>query len=264
MECSIDEIENLVVNGDFSDGNAGFSTDFDYDCNCIHTSICVGSEGRDKCSNPLWFYDTWDHTNGDASGKYLIVDGRASTFHPDKFWYTNVEVTSGKKYVFSFWLNPKLSSPNSPPILQMYIGDILVGGLITESGTGWRKVCITWIAGSTSNKEISIRQVNHNGWGMDFGIDVIVFGTCPTIDDCGVNTKFTYFASPDCNFSFFDQSSAGDGSTLVGWSWTFGDGYSSTESTPSHYYSNPGTYEVCLTVTAINLETGECCSDTYL
>jgi hypothetical protein len=38
------------------------------------------------------------------------------------------------------------------------------------------------------------------------------------------------------------------GSNLSGWSWTFGDGNSSTEQNTVHTFATEGTYEVCLTV----------------
>ncbi|MFT5463260.1 MAG: hypothetical protein ACI8QS_002146, partial [Planctomycetota bacterium] len=39
------------------------------------------------------------------------------------------------------------------------------------------------------------------------------------------------------------------GTAVSGWSWSFGDGNSSTSQNPSHVYSVPGTYDVSLTVT---------------
>jgi len=44
----------------------------------------------------------------------------------------------------------------------------------------------------------------------------------------------------------FTDASTGSIST---WSWTFGDGGTSSQQNPSHVYSNPGTYTVSLTVT---------------
>ncbi len=49
-----------------------------------------------------------------------------------------------------------------------------------------------------------------------------------------------------CNFT--DTSTDSDGS-VVSWSWTFGDGGSSTAQHPSHTYATGGTYTVSLTVT---------------
>ncbi len=46
----------------------------------------------------------------------------------------------------------------------------------------------------------------------------------------------------------FTDSSTDDGS-VMGWSWNFGDGGTSTEQNPSHTYTAGGTYTVSLTVT---------------
>lgn len=50
----------------------------------------------------------------------------------------------------------------------------------------------------------------------------------------------------DCAFT--DGSTDSDGS-VTGWSWTFGDGATSTERNPSRTYASAGTYTVSLTVT---------------
>ena len=47
---------------------------------------------------------------------------------------------------------------------------------------------------------------------------------------------------------FTDQSTAGS-APITSWSWTFGDGASSTVQNPSHVYNAAGTYDVALTVT---------------
>jgi len=47
---------------------------------------------------------------------------------------------------------------------------------------------------------------------------------------------------------FTDQSTDADGN-VVGWSWSFGDGATSTAQNPSRTYASAGTYNVTLTVT---------------
>jgi len=47
---------------------------------------------------------------------------------------------------------------------------------------------------------------------------------------------------------FSNHSSDADGS-IVAYNWDFGDGSTSTQANPSHYYSSEGTYSVTLTVT---------------
>ncbi|GAA2244614.1 collagenase [Kitasatospora cystarginea] len=49
--------------------------------------------------------------------------------------------------------------------------------------------------------------------------------------------------------SLTDQSVETGSGSLTSWSWTFGDGTSSTERNPSHTYAAAGTYTVALTVT---------------
>ena len=46
------------------------------------------------------------------------------------------------------------------------------------------------------------------------------------------------------------------------WLWNFGDGSTSAENSPSHFYTTPGTYQACLTAISI-LEGGFTCTDTY-
>lgn len=56
------------------------------------------------------------------------------------------------------------------------------------------------------------------------------------------------FACTDLTCTFTDGSDDPDG-TVAAWSWTFGDGGTSTEANPQHAYAGGGVYEVVLTVT---------------
>jgi PKD repeat protein len=59
---------------------------------------------------------------------------------------------------------------------------------------------------------------------------------------------FSYTTIGGNGVSFADQSTDSDG-TVVGWSWNFGDGNTSTDQNPVHTYASPGTYSVTLTAT---------------
>ncbi len=61
------------------------------------------------------------------------------------------------------------------------------------------------------------------------------------------SADFTFSAS-GLTVQFTDESTDSDGS-IASYSWTFGDGNSSTSVNPSHTYSSGGTYSVSLTVT---------------
>jgi subtilisin family serine protease/PKD repeat protein len=47
----------------------------------------------------------------------------------------------------------------------------------------------------------------------------------------------------------FTDTSTGPEAAIVGWAWSFGDGSTSTEQSPSHHFAVDGTYPVTLTVT---------------
>ena len=50
--------------------------------------------------------------------------------------------------------------------------------------------------------------------------------------------------------SFTDTSTTTDPGGITSWSWTFGDGGTSTQQSPCYVYSTPGTFDVSLTVTS--------------
>jgi PKD repeat protein len=84
----------------------------------------------------------------------------------------------------------------------------------------------------------------------------IVIGT---YDSTGCYAYFgAYFLSSD-SVHFVDYSSTNDpaDSTITSWTWSFGDGTSSTGQNPVHVFS-PGQYYVCLAIT-----TASGCSSTY-
>ncbi|MBP6624478.1 MAG: PKD domain-containing protein [Chitinophagaceae bacterium] len=60
------------------------------------------------------------------------------------------------------------------------------------------------------------------------------------------NASFN-FSNPTGNMILFNNTSTGPG-TITGYSWTFGDGGTSTSANPSHTYANSGYYNVCLVI----------------
>lgn len=71
----------------------------------------------------------------------------------------------------------------------------------------------------------------------------------PVIVYAAPTAGYTYSVS-GLTASFTDTSTpAGGGPTIASWSWTFGDGGTSTSQNPSHVYAAAGSYTVALTVT---------------
>jgi len=78
-----------------------------------------------------------------------------------------------------------------------------------------------------------------------------------TIFPLPVVPMFTYTKGICDSTIYFNESSAGNGSTISSWTWDFGDGITNTVYAPnspnlSHHYKAPGTYTVGLKVTNAN------------
>jgi gliding motility-associated-like protein len=82
-------------------------------------------------------------------------------------------------------------------------------------------------------------------------------GLCTATDQVTVSSS----SAPTANFTtnsncqsitaIFTDNSSAPGNPISSWSWNFGDGSSiSSQQNPSHTFSSPGTYNVCLQVTS--------------
>ncbi|MEL6556976.1 MAG: PKD domain-containing protein [Bacteroidota bacterium] len=81
-------------------------------------------------------------------------------------------------------------------------------------------------------------------------------GALPAFDIVSFNTS-----KSDCNKRKFINNSTWTGGTPVSYHWDFGDGSTSVLSDPTHAYQYNGTYNVTLTMSAID-ENGVCCTET--
>lgn len=139
------------------------------------------------------------------------------------------------------------------------------------SGTG--DYCFTGLAPGT----YTVAEVNQPGWTQTFpgapgthtitvlsgDVGTAVFANCRNSPPpCNVYADFNILNIKDCQISLQALYPViPPGSQLISTYWTFGDGQSSYDPNPIHYYAAPGNYNVCLTVTIFNGE--ECCSKTY-
>lgn len=180
---SITSKENLVRNGDFSQGNNFFESDYKYELNTI-------------CAEPHWlpegmysilpsptmahcnFADCRDHTFGNSN--MLVVNG--ATIPNQVIWKQKVSVNPNTTYYFSTWICNAVGS--APSKMEFSINGKPLGTPIVapEKTCEWKQFFTLWNSENNSEAVISIVNQNTISLGNDFVLDDIVFYTCEKPD----------------------------------------------------------------------------------
>lgn len=83
----------------------------------------------------------------------------------------------------------------------------------------------------------------------------------PTYDPCVANADFDWLYQTTTGVLILDDiSTTNSNGVIISKTWTV-DGIQYTGDQPTHIFTSPGTYNVCLEIFVINEYTGECCSD---
>jgi gliding motility-associated-like protein len=160
---------NIIVNGDFSNGNNSFTSEYNYATpNVTEGQYYVGTNPQawnaslSPCS---------DHTTG--NGNMMLVNGSPTA--GVNVWKQTVTVTPNTNYAFSTWIQA-LWPPN-PAQLQFSINGKTIGNIITASlpTCTWSRFYTTWNSGNNTSAVISIVNINTQVQGNDFALDDISF-----------------------------------------------------------------------------------------
>lgn len=171
---TVADTNNLVVNGDFEQGNTAFTSQYTY-CNTFN---CLQPESMYAVGPDASFFHTafvgFDHTTG--SGNFMVVNG--SSQPNTNVWCQTITVNPNTVYQFSAWVQSCVT--NSPAILQFRINGTLVGNTFTALSTlnFWDQFYTTWNSGAATTATICIVNQNTATGGNDFGLDDIVFTEC--------------------------------------------------------------------------------------
>jgi len=174
--CHIPPGKELVVNGDFSAGNTGFSSSYGY-CNAYN---CLQPEGLYAIGpDPTFFHTNFfgtDHTTG--TGNFMIING--STIPNVNLWCQTIPaVVPNSNYVFSAWV--RATNNISPAELQFSINGAVLGTTFfgpSAVSAGWLHFCTVWNSGASTNAAICIVNQSTALDGNDFGLDDISFRIC--------------------------------------------------------------------------------------
>jgi gliding motility-associated-like protein len=161
---------NLIVNGDFSLGNTGFTSQYTYTppLNVPEAEYYIGTNpqawnvGMSPCT---------DHTTG--GGNMMLVNGAA--VDNVVVWSETIAVQPNTNYAFSTWVQS--ISNVSPARLQFSINGINIGSIFQANNATclWEQFYTTWNSGTTISAVISIVNKNLIAFGNDFALDDISF-----------------------------------------------------------------------------------------
>ncbi|MBU0765013.1 MAG: gliding motility-associated C-terminal domain-containing protein [Bacteroidetes bacterium] len=235
-------INELIVNGDFSQGNTGFSSQY------IYSPGDLWSEATyDVLQNPStshsYFATCDDHTPGTGNMMCINGSGTANT----SIWCETVSVTSNTTYAFSCWLCSVYAG--SPAMLQFSVNGVLLGQIFEAeySTCIWKQFYELWNSGANTTATICIVNMNTATGGNDFAIDDISFA-----EICISSDEVTVFMGNTGNFGLDDNMEMCEGQSVdlnagtggIDYQWSTGQ---SGEDDSIITVISPGTYSVTMT-----------------
>jgi len=218
---------NLIVNGDFENGNSDFTSAYGY-----NPGNLVPEGVYDVLDNPRnahpGFAACADHTTG--TGNMMAVNG-AGTPNQD-VWCQTVSVMPNAQYVFSAWVTSLVAA--SPALLQFSINGTPLGPIFSAPGSicNWQNFFQTWNSGNNSSATICIVNQNTVLGGNDFALDDLFFNqTCSVTDTVTVNVvSVSAVAAPSLVTIPCDGANiqiSGNGSSTgpnINYQWNTGNG----------------------------------------
>ncbi len=170
----------LVTNGNFSQGNTGFTTEF-----TLNTNLNLGDGyywiGTNASNHHPQFFGT-------GNGPFMMVNsGWLSALM--LVWCQEVTVCPGQTYTLSY--RARTLSNAQPARLQWWINGVASGPEVTlpNFNQGWQTINHTWTSPALlTTANICLRAMSGDGIGNDFGLDDIsMMGTIVLTDDMTLN-----------------------------------------------------------------------------
>jgi hypothetical protein len=185
---------NIIVNGDFEQGNNSFTTQYIAGTGGTFGALSdPGTYGITTSPNLLHtnFNSCQDHTSTPGTNQF-VANGSATP--NTQVWCQTVAVTPNTSYQFGTWAT-SVETGQNPAQLQFMINNTQVGTVFSPSTQGctWSQFMQTWASGMSTSAQICIMNQNTNASGNDFAIDDITFKPiCFTTDSIVV----TFSAPP--------------------------------------------------------------------
>lgn len=170
---AINTNENLVTNGDFEQGNTGFTSDYIY-----NPGFQQFPWSTYDITTVSAYAGCTDHTGG---GNLMSLDG--SDIPDQMVWCQTVNVTPNTEYVLSAWITAT-SGCGPYAQLEFTINGTVVGlAGVSPNPCQWTNFTGVWNSGNNTVADICIEDILVTGSCNDFGIDDIgLFPVCILTD----------------------------------------------------------------------------------
>jgi hypothetical protein len=183
----------LVVNGDFSQGNTGFGTDYVTNTDPVYLSEGAYAIVSDPHSVHPYFPSIGDHTTG--NGLMMVVNGSEDA--PSTVWRQIVAVDQCSDYQFSLWL-ASCSGGWYPSTLSVLINGVVVLTNCCAFDSEWHQFSAPWNSQSNSTAQIDIVDTCGVSSGNDFALDDIsLSGPAPITGTVAVLVQNAQSLDPD-------------------------------------------------------------------
>jgi hypothetical protein len=165
------ESQNLVANGDFSQGNRYFQSGY-------RRSNDLYPEGTYQVgTSPVKYHGHFKgRSRAGYRDKFMIVNGSP---RPNvSVWCQQIKIRPKTYYNFSAWITTLV--PRSPARLHFSVNSQVLGTNINAPSRQyvWKKFEVTWFSGEETTASICIVNLSTLKGGNDFGLDDIRFTSC--------------------------------------------------------------------------------------
>ena len=242
--CDCTNPVNVVQNGDFEMGSAGFTSSLDSACICQPGTYCITDIATNKCDSSGWLA-----IRSLTNDNFLAVESAVSDSLSPVIWSQSVSVVGGETYDFAFDYHPNLTGSQLLPALEVKVDStVLLSNIRGQIGT-WTTIEGSWTAPADGTIMLEIILATNMG-GSDFGIDNIEFGFCNTCveekeEECALITSEVSSQGDSLSGTFIIPGDIPDGR------WTVQGGPFNvpleigTSDTIMYDFPEGDTYEIC-------------------
>jgi gliding motility-associated-like protein len=248
---------NLIENGDFSQGNTLFFTEYTQVDNPNPFGV---QSSYNVVTNPNgWFVafaSCGDHTTG--TGNLAVFDGATDPTGNIIAWSNQnpIAVLPNTNYTFSYYVASV--APDNLARLEVTINGVSQGIPVTAPAATclWTLVSYNWNSGSNTTANINIYNRNFVDYGNDFAIDDISLKETVT---CLYQKTVTVTVNPTITPSFSAVAPICSGAVLNNLPTTSTNGYNGTWSpavnntTTTNYTFTPTAGQQCVTNTNLTV-----------